>query len=130
VKPVHIPKEKIDEIFAAAKVQSDYIIGLYRAVFPSTFDDIESMDGYPKCSKRFSLYVFEKAMAWDRKHALETGKMAYGEPTFLPGGAWMNWGFSVDEELVGFHVVPCPAVFKPYKEPSTQEIYECSVPAR
>jgi len=38
--------------------------------------------------------------------------MHCGEPTFMPGGAWMNWGFSVSPVLTEFYVETCPVVMK------------------
>ena len=112
MKTVILSKSQIEEVFAAAKTQPDYITELYRLVFPN-LAEIESVDGSPCCSKELWCFICDQAMAWDRKEAVATGKIGPdGQPTFMPGGAWLNWGFSSRENLTGFAVEPCHVTLK------------------
>jgi hypothetical protein len=103
--------EMIDKVFADAQSQSGYLIGLYRLAYPDTFDDIDHCESYPRVSSRTSHYLFDKAIAWDQSHKLESG---YPLVDVLPGGAWMNRGFSTtyDEEgyIEDWKVRPCPYI--------------------
>ena len=111
MKIVRLAESDIRAVFEAAKSQSDYIHGIYRLVFPN-LDNISFVDGIPRCSRELSYTIYNLAIAWDRKHALETGQIRGGQPTFFPGGAWMNWGFGVSEALAGFNVETCPVALK------------------
>lgn len=75
--------ERIDKIFAEAEHQADYVRGLYREVIPD-WDSVEKVHGWPSISERTSRYIYSKATAFDKEH----------HPGCLPGGAWMNSGFS------------------------------------
>lgn len=111
MKIVKLTESAIRAVFGSAKCQADYVNGLYRLLFPD-YDAIEYVNGHPKCSKELSELVFGLAIEWDRKHAIATGKMRCGEPTFMPGGAWMNYGFSTSPAMAGFSVETCPVVMK------------------
>ena len=74
---------QVDAIFADAQTQEDYVIGLYKLVYPD-WDSIVKINGFPKISKTLSNRIFELAIAWDRIHC----------PEVVLGGAWMNNGFS------------------------------------
>ena len=80
---ITITEEQIDELAKNAKHQSDIVIGLYKLVFPD-FDKMESVGGFPKCSKETAEYIFMVCIDFDRTH----------HPDVVNGGLWMNNGFS------------------------------------
>ena len=91
---VELPRERIDEIFEAASDQADYLISLYREVVPD-LDKVKRLDGWwPKANTKTWQYIAEKAMKFDREH----------HPGVLPGGLWMNKGFSVDDTVPEWEV--------------------------
>lgn len=83
-----LTKDQIDSIFEEADHQVDYVIGLYREVIPG-WEQIHRLSGYPRVSKKTSTYIYRKVQEFDEEH----------HPNCLPGGLWMNKGFSTDKEL-------------------------------
>ena len=83
-----LTREQIDQIFAEAEKQWDYIVALYKlALEPAVmWDDIVKVYGYPVVSDATNKYIFEKAIAFDAKH----------HPKVLSGGGWMNNGFGTE----------------------------------
>jgi hypothetical protein len=79
---VSLPKETIDQVFAEAEHQADYLFGLYRAVYPN-WDQIEKVHGWPTITKHTWHYICDLAMAFDKEH----------HPSVMAGGLWMNNGF-------------------------------------
>lgn len=83
---IHVSRlssEVLDEIFSRAKVQGDYIVALYRHVIP-IFDQIDKVENYPVCSRETWMDIAHRAQLFDTRH----------HPMVLPGGMWMNSGFS------------------------------------
>jgi hypothetical protein len=83
---VVVTGDQVREIFQEAEHQTDYALALYRLAFPR-WDEIEEIKGWPKVSKKFSLFIFGLAMEFDRKH----------HPKVFNGGLWMNKGFGSSE---------------------------------
>lgn len=78
-----ISSEVLDEIFSRAKNQGEYILALYRHVIP-IFDKIDKVEDYPVCSRETWLDIARRAQLFDTRH----------HPNVIPGGMWMNSGFS------------------------------------
>lgn len=95
---ISLTQESIDQIFDTASVQSDYILALYRVAFPE-WDNIASVDGHPQISEPTGLYIFERAIAFDKVN----------HPEIFNGGAWLNQGFtSLDsEDIPDWQILPC-----------------------
>ena len=93
-----LTQETIDNIFESAQDQRDCIVALYRIAFPM-WDDIATVDGYPKISKATNEYIFSKFFEFDK----------INHPRVLPGGLWLNNGFSsLDSgDLVDWVVESC-----------------------
>jgi len=89
-----LDKETIDKIFKKPKHQNDAVLGLYKTVIPD-FDVVEKVQGYPRANPELNKYIFSKFMEFDRKQ----------HPGVMPGGAWMNWGFSSDGNLNEWEVI-------------------------
>ena len=81
---VSLPKSAIDGAFKGAGHQAEYCTKLYSLAFGAPrWKRIKQLDGYPVVSPATGQYIFEKAIAFDRKH----------HPDVQAGGLWMNRGF-------------------------------------
>lgn len=85
---IPLPKERIEAIFASAQHQSEYVLALYRLAIPD-FDNVIEVDGFPRAHPTVIDCVFALAIEFDRRH----------HPNVLPGGMWLNHGFSADPTL-------------------------------
>lgn len=94
--PQPLPKEKIDKAFNEAEHQTEYTIALYRIAYPTLWDQIEKVHGWPKVSKTTNEYIFGKAIEFDREH----------HPNVMAGGLWMNNGFGSKEDAKDWTVYP------------------------
>lgn len=103
-KNVILDKELVSELFENATHQGDVLIGLYRLVYPD-WDSIASVDGFPKINDATWKYICLKFQTLDAKF----------HPDVLPGGAWLNNGFSGDHgynpDLPDFTVIPAPVTY-------------------
>jgi len=90
---IKLTKEKIDQIFEEAKDQGDYLIRLYKHAFPY-WEKIKKIDDWPKVHIKTWLYITEKAISFDKIH----------HPNVLPGGLWLNNGFSSTDNIKPWHV--------------------------
>ena len=99
---VRITQEAVEAIFEAAQSQEDYLVGIYKLVFPN-WDQIEKVNGWPSCNEHTWKAICRMAMDWDQKHV-----------SSLAGGAWMNNGFSTGEgkNLPNWAVKTCPVTLK------------------
>jgi hypothetical protein len=83
-----LTEKQVDYIFETSADQSEATIALYKIAFPE-FDRIKQVDGFPAIGKELSLHIWNKFFEFDRLH----------HPGVMPGGRWMNNGFSTDETL-------------------------------
>ncbi len=81
-------KTHISEIFDHAESQENALISLYRLVLPD-WDRIERVHGHPEVGTDLWQFVCREFMEFDKKN----------HPTVMPGGAWINTGFSSNKEL-------------------------------
>ena len=101
---IRLDEKAVKAIFETAENQSDALIALYRMVFPE-WDRITKIDGWPTCNKQTWTSICRLFMNLDeRKHA-----------DVMPGGMWMNNGFSghEGEHLKDWQVERCPVVMEP-----------------
>jgi len=89
---IDMTKQQIDEIFALVENsndphQADILLGLYKVAFPE-WDAIKFIDGWPRLNPKTSQYIAARFIAFDRK---------FHES--LPGGLWLNKGFSSHDEV-------------------------------
>ena len=94
VRKVVLTKEQIDEIFEKASHQAEYVLGLYELVIGPDFSDCKKIKDWPKAGPKVYEYVMLRAIEFDRKH----------HPDVLPGGLWVNYGFSLDKNLGDWEV--------------------------
>jgi len=88
-----LTREQVESVFGLARHQADYITALYRIVMPD-FDEHEGPIDPPQCGTELHRFIYEKAIEFDRAHNFS-----------FPGGAWMNYGFSHNQELGSWEVV-------------------------
>jgi len=80
-------KEQVEQVFVDAMTHEDYLIGIYRLVFPD-WDNIERIERWPACNEFTWSAICRMAMDWDQAHT-----------NCFAGGAWMNNGFSCDKTI-------------------------------
>lgn len=109
-----LDKATVDGIFETATEPADYIGRLYRTLYGDDWDRIEKLEGYVKIAPTGGHYICEKAIEFDRAFYPPVGPG--GEREALPGGAWLNYGFSTDADLGeragGWQVRLAPAKIK------------------
>lgn len=93
-----LSKKNIDKVFLEAEDQYDVLIGLYKLVYPE-LEMIKGVEGHPKINKELNIYIFDKAITFDKIH----------HPDVMAGGMWMNRGFSGREEVK--RVIRAPVSF-------------------
>ena len=81
-------KTYIQSIFSKHDHQRKVMVDLYKLVLPD-WEKIERIEGYPEAGRELSIFISKQFMQFDRKH----------HPDCMPGGAWMNTGFSVNGNL-------------------------------
>ena len=97
-------KANVQGIFENADSQKDALESLYRLALPS-WERIAKIHGYPSVGVELWQFIARLFMDFD--------KVNY--PNLMPGGAWMNTGFSVNREIepwgIGFS--DCTAELEP-----------------
>ena len=97
-------KSHIENIFEQHDHQDEVISSIYAMIFPQ-WNDIEQLHGHPVCGTDLWHYICELFIKFDKIH----------HPRCMAGGAWINYGFSVDAQLEprGINLSSC---FITYKE--------------
>ena len=86
-------KSHIKDIFDKHDHQQQVLIGLYQMVFPDWYR-IVKIHGYPTAGEDLWQYICRQFQEFDRTH----------HPDCMPGGIWMNTGFSVNHHLEGWEI--------------------------
>lgn len=86
-------KDFIAELFTRHEHQKDVLIEIYKLAFPE-WDQISRIKGYPEVGNEMWLYVCRLFQKFDHDH----------HPHCMPGGAWMNTGFSVNHKLEAWEI--------------------------
>ncbi len=86
-------KDFITTLFTKHDHQEKVLIDLYKLVFPE-WDCITKIEGYPEAGCDLWHFICRLFQEFDRKH----------HPDCMPGGLWMNAGFSMDSELQPWEV--------------------------
>lgn len=77
----------------------DIVIGLYEMALGVKYEHIETVYGFPTCNKNTWKAICELFTKHGRK---------YLPPRVMPGGYWMNYGFSSQgDDLADWEVRPC-----------------------
>lgn len=90
-----ISRKQIVDIFARHTHQAAVVEDLYRLAF-SDYDLIAKIRGFPECGEEVNKFIFKLFFTFDRKH----------HPQVLPGGCWLNHGFSNNRELPAWELDP------------------------
>lgn len=96
-----LDEKEVEKLFETCDHQMDVVIGIYKMVYPN-WDDIESIDGFPTINRTTNEKFFKLFTKFDRKN----------HPNVIPGGIWMNHGFSEEDGLDDWEVVPCGCILK------------------
>ena len=96
-----LPKDKIDQIFEKTEHENcdSTLIEIFKTVFPN-WDNIKKINGFVECSRELSDYICQKFI--DKQ--IELNKKLPVNKHLLPGGYWLNYGFSSNEGTKGFEV--------------------------
>ena len=86
-------KDFITTLFTKHDHQEKVLIDLYKLVFPE-WDCITKIEGYPEAGCDLWRFICRLFQEFDRKH----------HPGCIPGGAWMNTGFSVNHEIGAWEI--------------------------
>jgi hypothetical protein len=86
-------KNYIAALFNNYDHQENVLIELCKLVFPE-WDKISRIKGYPEVGNDIWLFICRLFQKFDQKH----------HPNCMPGGAWMNTGFSVNHNLEGWDI--------------------------
>jgi len=84
-----ITKKQVDQIFADAEHQFDYWLALYKLAYGDDWERVKFVEKWPLVSNETNDYIFRKAIKFDERVHLNV----------LPGGIWMNKGFSGSDEV-------------------------------
>ncbi len=107
IKDLKTLKEHIKAIFDKYQHQEEVLIDLYKMVLPD-WDQIDKVEGFPAAGYDLWQFICLCFQNFDRRN----------HPDVMPGGAWMNSGFSVNRELspweIGFK--KCSVVYKDERE--------------
>jgi len=107
---IKLDHNAVREIFDTATSQGQYLIGLYKLVFPE-WDRIEKVDGWPVCNKATWTAICKACQDFDAK----LNKERDWNKQMMVGGAWLNNGFSVlgaPADLMDWEVIPCHVIVK------------------
>jgi hypothetical protein len=99
----------VQALFDSAQTQADYINGLYAMVHPD-YKTIKHLDGWPVCSTETWKRICGLAQAVDNRiNERERKQATHRHLDIMPGGAWLNMGFSTrgsDKPLELWEVIP------------------------
>lgn len=92
---IKLDQRTISRAFATSDNQADVLLSLYRVAHPN-MDNIKKINGFPRVSSH-TAHVIQKAFIdFDSVYHQDV----------LPGGLWMNMGFSIDRTLPDWVVLP------------------------
>ncbi len=102
-KLVKLVMEKVKELFENSEHQGEVLIGLYKMAFPD-WEKIKKIDGWPAVNPETHKEISCLFIEFDKKH----------HPEVLPGGLWLNNGFSSSDCVPPGYVdvSPCKVVYK------------------
>ena len=88
IKSIRDLQVHLQEIFEESDHQDSVIVKLYKMLFPD-WEKIQRIEGFPTVGKSLDEYIFNLFVAFDQEH----------HPDVFNGGAWINQGFSTNENL-------------------------------
>ena len=100
---VTLTTEEIDAAFEGVEHQQDYVVNIYKLVYPM-WDEILFIDGWPRSSKKLWKEICKRAQEFDKAV----------HPTVMPGGLWLNKGFSAIGENENIELGEMEVIVAPY----------------
>ena len=88
IKSIRDLQIHLQKIFEESEHQNSVIVKLYKMLFPD-WESIKRIEGFPAVGKALDEYIFNLFIEFDQKH----------HPNVFNGGAWINQGFSSNENL-------------------------------
>lgn len=88
IKETILMKSRIKELSEQNKDSVDFLLALFKEVTPN-WDNVISMNQYPKCSKMLNKELAHICILKDTEN----------ENQYMKGGYWLNNGFSSDDRL-------------------------------
>lgn len=89
---MELTEKEIDNLFKLYETPSQMTELLYRQVIPE-YDKCTKLNGWPKTSRTTGQYIMELFIKKDKEYFSKNKK------NVLPGGTWMNYGFSNDDKM-------------------------------
>lgn len=104
-KLIRLDGDAVENAILTAEGETQAVERVFRLVYPE-FDRIKSVNGYPECNTVTWKLICNWFMALTDRLNRER---AY-DKQIMPGGAWLNWGFSAhgegSKELRDWQVIP------------------------
>lgn len=98
---ITLSASRINRCFAEQTEQYKVLISLYKLLYGELlWDSIESVDGWPKAGTEVHKYIGGCFIRLDKAY--------HGE--VLPGGLWLNKGWSADQNVGPWDVTRAPYV--------------------
>lgn len=97
----------------SAPTESDALVAVYRMVYPQ-WDAIEKIGddqvSWPECNRD----TWKRICAWFQELTAHLNQARAYDKQVMPGGVWMNTGFSAhhEKQVADWHVVPAPVTLK------------------
>ncbi len=92
-KHIELDLDEVDSLFKSSRHQNEVIDGLHKMIFPD-WDEVEKMEGWPTVNPETWKYIAWRFREFDIKHFRDV----------VPGGAWVNRGFSSDTSVPAGYV--------------------------
>ncbi|MBF0430530.1 MAG: hypothetical protein HQK83_04585 [Fibrobacteria bacterium] len=83
MKRIVLNKNIVRSLFEKYSDQIELLAAIYQLLYPE-WEQIIKLDGWPVISHEANLWITEQFIQFDKKH----------HPKLMPGGLWMNVGFS------------------------------------
>lgn len=92
---------QINKCFAGKSHQHEALDELYRLLYRADWDKIVGLQCWPSAGAEAHQYIGECFIRFDRAYHQE----------ILPGGLWMNHGWSCDQDLGDWEVKLAPCIY-------------------
>ena len=90
---MELTREQVNEVFAKGTDQVNILLALHELVIPN-WHNVTKVNGHPQAGKELWLFIARSFMDYDAQH----------HKSVLPGGLWMDKGFSTGKKLGDWEV--------------------------
>jgi|WetSurSiteA1Bulk_404760.scaffolds.fasta_scaffold286203_1 hypothetical protein len=107
-KIVKLNPQAVERLIENSKDQSEAVVEIYKMAFGPDWDNIATMDGWPKINELTWAVIFNTFKIWHKKQP------ASYQREIMAGGVWFNKGFSAygGEHLKNWEVELCAYTLK------------------